>query len=334
MGGRLPNSTRLVGLTVLVLWMSAPAYSQVRGIAVYGRVFLPDNRPAIQITVNISGQNGFNASTMTDGRGGFRFDGIPRSLFHLTVVPPSNTRYYADSVSVDTSREGDSFMADIFLRNPLEAGVKRSKSSVVSVREANQQIPKDARKALGKAQKYRDQKKFDAALAELDKAIGMYPEYFQAFTEKGIVQINAGHLKEAFQAFDKAIEIFPQHEPALSGAGYCLLSLGNYEQSIAFLEKAVQLDANHPKNLLFLGIANLALNRWQRAQEVLEQALKLDAAGAVTAHMYLADALAAQHLYSRAADELHTYLEKNPEAPNAERLLQREKYLRAQKTQP
>jgi len=225
-------------------------------------------------------------------------------------------------------------MADIFLRNPLEASVKRSKSSqVVSVREANQQIPKDARKALGRAQRYREQKKFDAALAELDKAIGIYPEYFQAFTEKGIVQINAGRLKEALQDFGKAIEIFPRHEPALSGTGYCLLSLGNYEQSIAFLEKAVQLDANHPKNLLFLGIANLGLSRWQRAQEVLEQALKLDAAGAVSAHMYLADAFAGQHLYSRAAYELHTYLEKNPEAPNADRLLQREKYLRTQKTQ-
>jgi len=321
-------------MTTLFLVMSTPAYCQVRGIAVYGRVFLPDSQPAVQVTVNISGQNGFASSTVTDGRGGFRFDGIPRSMFRLTVSPPSNTRYYADSISVDTSREGDSFMADIFLRNPLEANVKRSKSSqVVSVREANQQIPKDARKALGKAQRYRDQKKFDAALGELDKAIGIYPEYFQAFTEKGIVQINAGRLKEALQDFGKAIEIFPQHEPALSGAGYCLLSLGNYEESIAFLEKAVQLNANHPKNLLFLGIANLALSRWQRAQEVLEQALKLDA-GAVSAHLYLADAFAGQHLYSRAADELHTYLEKNPEAPNADRLLQREKYLRSQKLQP
>ena len=49
--------------------------------------------------------------------------------------------------------------------------------------------------------------------------------------------------------------------------------------------------------------------------------------------MYLADAFAGQHLFARAAEELHTYLEKNLSAPNADRLREREKYFRAQKPQ-
>lgn len=334
MRGRLLYSCRLVGLICLLTGASFPAYPlNPQGLTVYGRVFLPNSQPAVQVVVNISAQNGFNASTKTDGRGGFRFEGLPRSIFSLTVVAPSNTQYRAEQTTVDGSREsGNSVMADIFLRQPLEPGRKKEKTAqVVSLKEASQNIPKDARKAFGKAQKYREQSNFPAALTELNKAISIYPEYFQAFAEKGVVQINSGQLQAALLDFNKALELVPEYEPALSGAGYCLLTLGQYEQSIANLEKAARLNSTRITNLLFLGIANLALSRWPRAQEVLEQALKLDAAGAVSAHMYLADALAGQHLYRRAADELRTYLRLNPAAPNADRLRQREKYWRAQK---
>jgi tetratricopeptide (TPR) repeat protein len=333
MESRLLNSLRLLGMTVLLLvGMSAPAYSQ-KLITVYGRVFLPDNQPATQIMVSISGESGFNSSAITDGRGGFRFDGIPRSVFSVTVTIPKDARFYAEPLTVDATKEGSNFMADIFLRNPLEAGVRKKRpAQVISTTEAGQQIPKDARKALDKARKYREERKFEAALAELNKAIVLYPAYFQAFAEKGIAQINLNRHEEALRNFEKAIELFPEYEPAVSGAGYCLLSLGRYEQSIAFLEKGVQLDSSRSQSLVFLGVANLALSRWQKAQEALEQALRLDAAGAFSAHIYLADAFAGQHQFSRAADELHTYLEKNPEAPNAERLRQREKYLRGQES--
>ena len=108
--------------------------------------------------------------------------------------------------------------------------------------------------------------------------------------------------------------------------------MGEYRESVEFLEKAVNLGPIQTKNLLFLGIANLALSQWEKAQEALERALKVDPAGSVLAHMYLADALAGQRLYRRAADEVHIYLEKNPTAPNADRLRQREKYLRSQQS--
>lgn len=312
-----------------------PAHAQQQGITVYGRVFLPDSRPATQVTVNISALNGFNASAKTDARGGFRFESIPRSIFRVTVVLPHDAPYLADAISVDASRDGNSFMADVFLRSPsLEITPKKEHAAgVITVKEASQNIPKDARKALDKARKYREQKKFDAALTELDKAINLYPDYFQAFAEKGLVQINTGHTNEALDNFGRAIEIFPAYEPAVSGAGYCMLTLGKYDLSAALLEKAVYLDATRAQNLLFLGIANLALSRWQKAQEALERALKLNAAESSAARLYLADAFAGQRLYTRAADELRTYLQLNPGAPNADRLRQREKHWRAQKDQ-
>lgn len=315
-------------IIVLFLGLHLSAYSQnINIVEINGRVSLPDGQPASQILVNISSQTGPLASRTTDDQGSFRFDGMPKTQLTLTVTVPKNARYFADPVSVDATRMGTIFSANLFLRNPLQAPINQQKTPpLISAREMSLQIPKEAKKALSRAQKFKDQKKSEAALKELDKAIEFFPEYFQAYAEKGIVQIQSGRLQDALKNFESALQIFPEYEPALSGAGYCLLSSGRYEQSIAYLEKALHLDPTNARTLLFLGISNLALSRWQKAQDALEQALKVNPNEAASAHMYLADAFAGRHLYRRAADELHTYLENYPEAPNAAHLRDKEKH--------
>ncbi len=307
------------------------AYAAARpGVTVCGKVSLPDGYPAPRVTVNISGQNGFTSSTTTNDQGSYCFEGIPATIYSLTVTLPRDSKYVAEPVSQDTNRYGPTFTVNIFLRYPLESALRGEKTArVITAREAGQQVPKAAKKALAKAQRYKDQKKFEAALTELDKAIVLYPDYFQAFTEKGIVQIQSGFIPGALRDFEKAMEILPEYAPALSGAGYCLLTLGKYEQSADLLDRAVQLDATQAQPFMFFGIANLALGRWEKAQGALERALQLNANAAVAAHMYLADALAGQHLYGRAADELRTYLKLNPGAPNAEHLRNKETHWRS-----
>ncbi len=212
----------------------------------------------------------------------------------------------------------------------LEASLRQERpATAISTPQAGQRVPESARKALEKARKYRVGGKIDAALAQLDKAIRIYPGYFQAFAERGIVQIQSGKVENALRDFETAIRISPDYEPALSGAGTCLLTMGQYERSVAFLEKAVEIAPKHAQSLTALGIGQLALGRWQKAQESLERALQADFLGAASARVYLADALAAQHLYRRAAEELHTYLQINRDAPDADQLRAKEEHWRS-----
>jgi tetratricopeptide (TPR) repeat protein len=298
-------------------------------VSICGIVSLPDGQPAPRMTVTISNQDGFNASTITNDQGGYCFEGLPASVFSVGVIPPRDSKYRAEPVRLDAAHYGPSYTVNIFMTNPLEDSLPKERTAnAISAREAGQQIPKDARKALERAQKHKDNKKFDAALTELDKAIKIYPDYFQAFTEKGVVRIQSGHPEQALPEFEKAIQIVPEYAPALSGAGYCLLTLGKFDQAVALLDKAVRFDSTNAQSFLFLGIASLALSRWQGAQQALESALKIDPRGAASAHMYLGDALAGQHLYVAAAEELRTYLQLNPQAPNAERLRGKEAHWR------
>ena len=291
-------------------------------ISVYGKVFLPDGNPGTNITIHISSGRSKDADTTTNIEGIYRFEGLPPGLFELKLNQPAKSPYSGATIVYGIVYEGGGrYRADIFIQNPVEVLQKKERTSpVISAREANQNIPKEAQRAFDRGKQHREQKKFDAALKELDRAIKIFPDYFQAWTERGKTEINLGNAQQALQDFTRALQLFPDFEPALSGAGYCHLTLGAYEQSVAMLEKAVQIDSTRVQNLLFLGVDNLALRRWGKAQEALERALKLDPKGMVTAHMYLANALAGQEIFDRAADEMHIYLELSPEAPNADRL--------------
>jgi regulator of sirC expression with transglutaminase-like and TPR domain len=61
----------------------------------------------------------------------------------------------------------------------------------------------------------------------------------------------------------------------------------------------------------------------------LQEALKIDSKSALTAHVYLADLYAREGRYKEAANELRTYLDASPDAPNAARLRANEASLRA-----
>jgi tetratricopeptide (TPR) repeat protein len=317
----------LVYLLLMVLFAEAQAPEpKTTIVSIYGKVFLPDRQPAPFMPLHLSTSSGYRADTTTDSDGNYRFEEVPQAQIQFKVTPPADSPYYDAPVLFNITREsGNVLRANIYITQSKEVIVKKERAvQAVSVIELSQHVPSAAQKAYQKGEKYRKQKKFNEAMNELNKAIQFYPEYFQAITEKGYVLTNTGQFQEALTEFNKALQLYSSYEPALSGAGFCLLSTGKFEHADGVLERALHIDPTHTQNLLFLGIANVVLARWSKAQEALEQALKRDQAGMTNAHLYLAYALAGQELYSRAADELHTYLKLNPAAADAGRLRDKE----------
>jgi tetratricopeptide (TPR) repeat protein len=313
----------LVYLLLMFLFAEAQAPEpKTTIVSIYGKVFLPDRQPAPFMPLHLSTSGGYSADTTIDGDGNYRFDEFPQAQIQFKVTPPAESPYYDAPVIYNITREGQNTLrANIYITQSKAVIVKKEGTEqAISVKELSQHVPSAAQKAYQNGKKHRGQKKFKEAMNELNRAIQLYPEYFQAITEKGYVLANTGHPQEALTEFNKALQIFSSYEPALSGAGFCMLSTDKYEQAIGMLEQAIQIETTHTQNLLFLGIANIALTRWSKAQEALEQALKRDPEGMTNAHLYLAYALAGQELYSRAVDELHKYLKLIPNAPHADHL--------------
>jgi tetratricopeptide (TPR) repeat protein len=328
---RFRLSLTLLGLIALAFSGSALASAKPfqGGFTILGSVSLPDGKPAARVKVKISGMTGLNIEVQTDDQGRYQFFNIANGRYRLTAYNPADPALASDATEADTSRSsGNRLLVHLYMRSKPIAK-SENKTGVVSVAEATQRVPKEAKKAFEQGVKRKADKKFDQALESFDRAVQLYPEYFQALTGRGELHIAQNQSAAAAEDFARALQYNEEYAPALRGAGFCKLQQQQFEEAIKYLERALAVEPNVTDTHLFLGIANLSLDRREAAERALQQALKLDADHAVTAHIYLADLYARQQKYREAADELRIYLKARPNAPNAAKLKVTEAELRA-----
>jgi tetratricopeptide (TPR) repeat protein len=329
-GGGTANARRvsIVATIIAIVWASVVSIALQGGFSINGTVSLPDGNPAIRVIVTISGLSGLNREVRTDSQGRFDFQGMPTGRYRLTATNPADPSQFTDAVEVDTSRSAvNRLLVHLFLRT--QQAKKEPRAGVLSLAEASQQIPKDARKAFEEALRLKADNKVDQALKIFTKAIDFYPSYFQALAERGQLHIAKNQNTEAIADFERAVKLNDAWGPALRGLGYCYLEQQKFEDAAKFLERAVAAEPGVANTHLFFGIASLALDRRDLAKKALQEALRLDSKVAVTAHIYLADLYARQRQFTEAADELRIYLAASPDAPNAARLKAKEAELRA-----
>ncbi len=320
-------------LTLLAFTFSVGTFASRKplqgGFTILGSVSLPDGKPASRIKVKISGMTGLSVEVQTDDQGRYQFFNIPNGRYRLTAYNPADPTLASEPTEADTSRTaGNRLIVHLYIRSK-PAAMSENKVAVVSVAEATQQIPKEAKKAYEQGLKFKADKKLEKALESFDRAVQLFPEFFQALAGRGEVRIAQNHSAAAAEDFARAIQLNEAYGPALRGAGYCKLEQQQFEDAIKYLERALAVEPNFADTQLFLGIANLSLDRREAAERALQQALKLDSDRAITAHIYLADLYARQQRYREAADELRTYLKARPGAPNAAKLKATEAELRA-----
>ena len=185
----------------------------------------------------------------------------------------------------------------------------------------------------------------------------------EAYT-KGMEAMKANDSKKAAELFKQAVDAYPQFGPALSELGAAYLKLGEIDKSLESLRAALKIDPQDLNAALNLGVALLYKKDFAAAETQLRDVIKKDDKS-VTAHMYLGvtlsslkqydeaekelliavglpggDKLALAHRYlggiylqkgqkQQAADELEKYVTLSPKAPDADRIRETIKNLRA-----
>ena len=300
------------------------------GFLIYGKVSLPNGRPASHVVVKINGLTGLDRQTQTDDQGSYQFPSIPGGRYRVQATSPADSSLSSDPVEADTSRSGlgNRVQVHIHMRAASSNTKETRKPGVLSVAEATQRVPKDARKAYEQGLKLKDDKKSEQALASFGRAIEIYPEYFQALAARGDVHVGGGKIDQAFEDFERALKLNGEYVTALRGAGFCELQRQKLNEAARYFVRALDVDPNDANSHLFLGITLIGLNQSALAEQALRQALKIDAEAAMTAHVYMADIYTRDRQYKQAADELQTYIRARPNAPNADRLKKMEADLR------
>jgi len=333
------NSLRRNGLFALISLallfngssIAGNAFLQGGGFVIFGRVRLPDGHPAkARMKVFIEALNGLRRDVLSDDSGNYEFRGMSGGRYRIYAVNPDAPDQYCDPIEADTNRAySNRLQVDINLKLPLHKEKKDANPGIISVSEATQNIPKPALKAYEQGLKLQKENKGDQALTAFNQAIDLYPEYFQALTERANLLMGRNQLNEAAADFERALRLNEKHVPALRGLGYCQIQQKQFEAALSNLERAFVMEPKVPLTLLLLGYANLSLSRYEPAKQCLVEALKLGPESAARAHVYLAEVFAHEQKFKEAADSIRRYLTLKPDAADAADLRKMESDWRA-----
>jgi Flp pilus assembly protein TadD len=322
---------------LLFLLLSFTLLAQTAGVSytIYGRVSLPDGNPASRVPVTISGTV-FSKQVIADDSGQYEIPGVPRGRYSLSATNPTAPEQISDHAEVDIARLSPPRVSvNIYLRSGTKVETsKEGQPSGVSVAEASQHVPKAAQKEYEKAVKEGKHQQLEKALASFTRSIELYPEYFQAISERGHLYIAMGKIEEADKDFTRALEINDRFEPAMRGAGICRLREGKYPDAIRELERAVSSEPRDASAYLFLGYAYASIDKRVEARSALHKALTIDSVGSARAHVHLANLYLKESRNHEAAVELEAYLAAAPNAPDAEKLRQLLSQLKGPATNP
>jgi tetratricopeptide (TPR) repeat protein len=287
------------------------------GFIVFGRVYLPNGKPASRVKVYLEMPNGLNRYIPSDDSGNYEFRGVTAGRYKVKAVNPDAPEQYTDVAESDSTRSyANRVQIDVFLRLPMHKD-NANTAGTISVAEATQNIPKPARQAYEQGLKLQKDNKPDKALSSFNESLRLFPEYFQALTERGNLFMEQKKLAEAEADFIRALQLNVKYAPALRGLGYCQIQAKQFASAVSNLENAFSLEPNVPLTLLLLGYGNLSLNRYEEARQCLQQALKLNAESAARAHVYLAEIFAHEQKFKEAANEIQAYLKTAPHAADA-----------------
>ena len=331
----MKNGLRLLRGFSLLCLTAASAFAQLGtvggpGFIVFGRVYLPNGKPASQVKVYLEMPNGLSRYIPSDDGGNYEFRGVTAGRYKVKAVSSDDPEQVSDVAESDSTRAyANRVQVDVYLRLPMH-NKPGANPGVVDVVTAAQEVPKAARKAFEQALKLQKENQPDKALAQFEQAIAVYPDYFQALTERGNLLMTRQQVPDAAADFARALERNSRYIPALRGLGYCQLQQKQFDAALANLERAFTLDPKAALTLMLLGYANLSVNRTEPAKECLQEALKLDATNAARAHIYLGEIFAHEQKFTEAADSVRAYLKAKPDAADAAQLKELETKWRAQ----
>lgn len=280
-----------------------------------GKVMLPDGKPASGVRVSLSGADFTNPSTQTDNDGNFQFGSIPAGNYNVTVR--GTNEYESENEPITIGREtpqGQNFNVMLYLRLPGTKKADKNNPLIAGV-------PKEALKKYQSAAESLKKNDTAAALAALDEAIAIHPNFALALNEKGILLMKQNQLDKALEVFSKAVQASPEFFEAKLNFGVALLQMKDFAKSETVFRDVLKLNNDAATAHLYLGISLLNQKNVDEAESELKKAISIKGGeNLAMAHKYLGGIYWQKKQYAEAVKELEKYVELSPKAADVEKI--------------
>jgi tetratricopeptide (TPR) repeat protein len=314
--------------TIPIVAIAFCLFSGVRSIEaqtlyeVEGTVYGPDSKGMANVTVTLQNHAGAQVDqdiTKTDGR--YRFAGVSAGTYYISVKPtePGLQQLVQKIELINTGVNVTNYSKERFdfSLNRTAAAERPSVAGTVFA----QAVPPDAEKEYLSAVTSISKGERDAAILKLNNAIKIFPTYFLALQQLGLVYIDVEKDRLAIEPLKKSLQINARSALSHLGLGMGYVNLDQPKEAIKELNEALALDRRDFRVHLYLGMALMNTGKLEEAVKSLQEAYSIGGPKqARTAHLYLASIYSTRKEYQKAIAELETYLRENPKAPNASQI--------------
>jgi cytochrome c-type biogenesis protein CcmH/NrfG len=237
-----------------------------------------------------------------------------------TIVPEA-PGFRTSPIVLGRRRSLDRSDIGTFILTPLE-GAQGTTISATSVA-----APKKAQTAYFKALEMLREvpaARTDKAIAELEKAIKIYPEYAAAWTALGQAKLQMGDTNGAKSALEKSIATDPQYIRPYSPLTRIAVGAQDWARTVELADVVLSADPTNTQISWFRAVAQFELRELDDAAASLS-ALQTDEAAErqfPQSHHLLGMIYASRGEIGQAASEYQRYVELAPEAPAVEGIKQ------------
>lgn len=212
---------------------------------VHGQVRYAHGGPAENVTIRIERYGGgLVGEQLTDRGGKFRFAGLAHGLYNVVI----HTAGYKD---VERQVDLQTATSDYVLLQLVPDNSARP--AAVSGGTVNASVPAEAQKEFDEGRAALDKQNTDESLRHLEKAIGIYPNYFQAQLLLGTAYMDAKQWDRAETALRRAQKLNPQVAAPLIALGEVYRQQKRYADAEKVLQEGLKLDDKSWQGHLTLG---------------------------------------------------------------------------------
>ena len=221
--------------------------------------------------------------------------------------------FWSDRVNIALKNTLDDTRLGLIVLHPV------SRDQALTVSATTLAAPRNAMKAYEKGMVAMRERRWDAALGELTKAVTVYPKFAAAWFEVGLLRQSRNDPAGAVAAWQEALRSDPRYVKPYEG----LAAIAERQQNWTELEKYshdwIQLTPEgFPMAYLYNAIANARLNKIAESELAARTGLRLDKERKIPRLSYVLGLILMQkHEYGESAKFLRSYLELAPNARDA-----------------
>ena len=307
--GRMVSA--LLALVLACSVVTAREAQQPRTI--FGEVVNESGSPVPHLEVRLEGF-GLSRRSETDLFGQFRFFNVGQDASRL-VVEGVGFRTFRQHLSAVRF----SGRTRIVISRYRRVSIIKPSSQVIDVHQLAENFPREAVKECEKGLRAREKGQTGRAIAHLEKAVHLAPDYCRARINLGALYHSLGRLDEAEEEYLHARRLSRNNPLPLINLGEIYLNKGQAELAIEVLREATSITPTPALAFYNLGIALFRADQLAEAEKSLLRANSLDPK-LESVRLMLANIYLRTQDPARLLEQLEAYLDEYPDGKNHEKV--------------